>query len=95
MLWLDQIHANADIADYLRKQPGFQRAEIAGDAFKANWGAFHRVEMRTAAWAGVTTNVVNSELFSLRAGVCTASPTPIAADVPARRRRPGLHRRSG
>ena len=45
MQWLDQIHANADIAEYLRKQPGFQRAEVAADAFKANWGAFHGVEM--------------------------------------------------
>ena len=79
MQWLDQIHANADIADYLRKQPGFQRTEIAGGAFKANWGAFHGVEMHGGMGAGVTTNVVNSELFSLRGRRCTASPTPSPA----------------
>jgi hypothetical protein len=65
MQWLDQIHSNADIAEYLRKQPGFQRAEVAGDAFKPNWGAFHGVEMHGGMGAGVTINVVNSELFSL------------------------------
>jgi hypothetical protein len=87
MQWLHQIHGNADIAEYLRKQPGFQRTEIAGDAFKANWGAFHGVEMHGGMGAGVTTNVVNSELFSLWgrrmygvAYTIAGSPQPDAGD---------------
>ena len=82
MLWLDQIHANADIADYLRKQPGFQRAEIAGDAFKPNWGAFHAVEMHGGMGAGVTTNVVNSEIFSLRGRRMYGVAYTIAREAP-------------
>ena len=65
MQWLHKIHANADIAEYLRKQPGFPRTEIAADTFKPNWGAFHAVEMHGGIGAAITTNVVNSEIFSL------------------------------
>jgi Bacterial membrane protein YfhO len=65
MQWLDQIHGNADIAEYLRNQPRFQRAEVAADAFKANWGAYHGVEMHGGIGAGVTTNVLQSEFFNL------------------------------
>jgi hypothetical protein len=65
MQWLDKIHANADIGEYLHKQPGFQRAEIAADAFKANWGAYHGVEMHGGQTASVTTNVLESEFFGL------------------------------
>ncbi|MCX6629357.1 MAG: YfhO family protein [Candidatus Solibacter sp.] len=65
MQWLDKTHANADIGEYLRKQPGFQRAEIGGDAFAPNWGAFHGVEMHGGKTASITTNVLQSELFSL------------------------------
>ena len=65
MQWLDKIYANADIAAYLRKQPGFQRAEVAQDAFAPNWGDFHGVEMHGGKGASVTTNVLQSEFFSL------------------------------
>jgi Bacterial membrane protein YfhO len=87
MQWLDQIHANADIAGYLRNQPGFQRTEVAADAFKANWGAFHGVEMHGGIGAGVTTNVLQSEFFNLTgrrmygvAYTIAAVPTPDAGD---------------
>jgi hypothetical protein len=65
MQWLDKIHANADIGEYLHKQPGFQRAEVAADAFKPNWGAFHGVEMHGGQTASVTTNVLESQFFSV------------------------------
>ena len=65
MQWLDKIKGNGDVAEYLRKQPGFQRAEVAGDAFKANWGAFHGVEMHGGQTASVTNNVLDSEFFDL------------------------------
>jgi hypothetical protein len=87
MQWLDKIHANADIADYLRKQPGFQRAEVANDAFKPNWGAFHGVEMHGGQTASVTANVLESEFFGLNgrrmwgvAYTIATAPQPDAGD---------------
>ncbi|MGD0777143.1 MAG: YfhO family protein [Candidatus Solibacter sp.] len=87
MQWLDKMNANADIADYLRKQPGFQRTEVAGDAFKANWGALHDVEMHGGMGASVSTNVLESEIFSLTgrrmygvAYTIAAAPQPGAGD---------------
>ena len=87
MQWMDKIHGNADIAEYLRKQPGFRRAEVAGDAFKPNWGAFHGVEMHGGQTASVTTNVLESEFFSPDgrrmwgvAYTIAATPQPDATD---------------
>jgi hypothetical protein len=87
MQWLDKIHANADIAEYLRKQPGFQRAEVAQDAFAPNWGAFHGVEMHGGKSASVTTNLLESEFFSLTghrmygvAYTIATAPQPNAGD---------------
>lgn len=87
MQWLDKIHGNADIAGYLRKQPGFQRAEVAQDAFAANWGAFHGVEMHGGKSASVTTNVLESEFFGLTgrrmygvAYTIATAPQPDAGD---------------
>jgi hypothetical protein len=61
----ESLRANADIAAFLRAQPGFQRAEIPNDVFSANWGAWHGVEMHGGYLAGVTLNVLDSEFFSL------------------------------
>jgi hypothetical protein len=82
MQWLDKIHANDDIAEYLRKQPGFQRAEVAGDAFEANWGAFHGVEMHGGQTASVTTNVLESEFFGLNGRRMWGVAYTIAKDPP-------------
>ena len=88
MQWLDKIHANADIGEYLRHQPGFQRAEVAADAFKANWGAYHGVEMHGGQTASVTTNVLESQFFSTNgrrmwgvAYTIATAPQPDAADA--------------
>src|SRR5674476_937123 len=87
MQWLDKIHANADIAGYLRKQPGFQRTEVAQDAFAANWGAFHGVEMHGGMLASATSNVLQSQFFSLTgrrmygvAYTIATAPQPDAGD---------------
>ena len=64
MTWLDRLHANGDVADYLRQQPGFQRAEVAGDAFAPSWGAWNGIEMNGGSGASVTFNVLNSEFYS-------------------------------
>jgi hypothetical protein len=65
MQLLEDLRANADIAGFLRAQPGFQRAEVPDDAFYANWGAWHGVEMHGGYLAGVTINVLDSEFHSL------------------------------
>ena len=64
MQWLDKIHANADIAEYLRKQPGFQRTEIAADAFKPPTGAPSTASKCTAAWAPVSPPTCWNRSFS-------------------------------
>jgi hypothetical protein len=62
---LESLRANADIAAFLRAQPGFQRAEVSDDAFHENWGAWHGVEMHGGYLTGVTINVLDSEFHSL------------------------------
>jgi hypothetical protein len=64
MATLHQIRGHSDIAGFLRGQPGFPRAEVAADAFAANWGAYHAVEMHGGRGASVTTNVLESDYFS-------------------------------
>jgi Bacterial membrane protein YfhO len=65
MQWLDKIYANTDIADYLRKQPGFQRAEVAQDAFAPNWGAWNGVEMHGGKGASALVDLLDSEFFGI------------------------------
>lgn len=65
MQWLDQIYGHSDIALYLSQQPGFQRAEVAGDAFAPNWGAYHGIEMHGGKTASASTNVLDSEFFGI------------------------------
>jgi hypothetical protein len=87
MQWMDKMHANADVGEYLHKQPGFQRAEVAADAFKANWGALHGVEMHGGATASVITKLLESEFFGLNgrrmwgvAYTIATAPQPDAGD---------------
>jgi hypothetical protein len=67
MQWLDKLHGNRDIADYLRQQPGFLRTDIANDLFAPNWGAWNGIEMRGGKLASVTYNVLDSDFFGLTA----------------------------
>jgi hypothetical protein len=88
MTWLNRIYSNADVAEFLRKQPGFPRVEVVHDEFAPNWGAWHRVEMYGGKGASVTTNVLDSELFSqlghrLWAVGYTIVPEPKADAPPA------------
>jgi hypothetical protein len=87
MQWLDKIKGNGDIAGYLRKQPGFQRAEVAQGAFAPNWGILHGVEMHGGMGASVPVNVLESEFFGLTgrrmygvAYTIAATPQPDAGD---------------
>jgi len=83
--WSEQMKANADVADFLRHQPGFQRANVPNDAFNANWGAVHEVEMWGGSLASVTSNLLSLEFHRPEArmlfGVAytvAAQPTPEA-----------------
>jgi hypothetical protein len=63
MTWLKRVRANADVAAFLRKQPGFPRAEVEGKAFAENWGSYHGVDMFRGELASVTTNILESGIF--------------------------------
>ncbi len=58
---LDQMRANDDVAQYLKKQPGYYRANISDDLFPPNWGAYQGVEMWGGALASVTNNMLDFE----------------------------------
>ena len=85
--WTDQMNANVDVADFIRRQKGFQRAEIAGNTFNANWGAVHDVEMWGGLLASVTSNLLSFEFHRPQARVLYGvaytvgtQPTPDAGD---------------
>jgi len=65
--WTEQMKANSDVADFLRRQPGFQRANIPNGAFNANWGAVHEVEMWGGSLASVTSNLMSFEFHRTEA----------------------------
>jgi hypothetical protein len=86
--WSEQMKSNPDVAEFLHGQPGFQRAIIANDAFNANWGAVHDVEMWGGSLASVTSNLLSFEFFRPEAhmlyGVAytlAAQPAPDAGDA--------------
>jgi Bacterial membrane protein YfhO len=93
--WSEQMKANGDVADFLHHQPGLQRANVAAsapanaqnEAFNANWGAVHKVEMWGGSVASATSNLLNLEfhrpearlLFGVAYTLAT-QPTPAAGD---------------
>ncbi len=52
---------NADIADYLRNQPGIQRTEVPEETFLPNWGEWHDIPMFGGYLASVTANLMSFE----------------------------------
>lgn len=65
--WLDQMRANADVAGFLKKQPGFFRATVANDAFAENWGEWHGIEMWQGYLASLTLNMQRFEFWKFPA----------------------------
>lgn len=65
--WLDQMRANADVAGFLKKQPGYFRATVADDAFVENWGELHGVDMWRGYLASVTVNMRRFESWKFPA----------------------------
>jgi hypothetical protein len=65
MKWLDQMHGNADVAEFLKRDAPFPRASVAGDALVENWGALHGVEMIGGSLASLTSNMQYVETWRL------------------------------
>lgn len=65
MKWLNQIRGNTDIAEFLKKQEPFPRANVADDLFAENWGAVHDVEMFAGSLASVTSNMLDFDFWKL------------------------------
>jgi hypothetical protein len=65
--WLDQMRANADVAEFLKHQPGFFRATVANGAFVENWGEYHGVDMWQGYLASVTLNMRRFEYWKFPA----------------------------
>jgi len=59
--FMQSMTGNADIAAYLRNQPGIQRTEVPEETFLPNWGAYHDVPMFGGYLASVTTNMLSFE----------------------------------
>jgi hypothetical protein len=59
--FMQGMTGNADIAAFLRHQPGIQRTEVPNEAFLPNWGAYHDVPMFGGYLASVTTNMMGFE----------------------------------
>jgi hypothetical protein len=58
---MQSMTGNADIAAFLRNQPGIQRTEVPDETFLPNWGAYHDVPMFGGYLASVTTNMLSYE----------------------------------
>jgi hypothetical protein len=77
--WLNQVRGNQDIAEFLKKQPGYPRIDVAGEAFAQNWGAWNGLQMRMGALASVTSNVLDSDFFSDRSRMMYGVAYTVAA----------------
>jgi len=60
---LGQMRANADVARYLKTQPGFFRTTVANAAFAENWGEWHGIDMWEGNLASVTVNIHRVEFW--------------------------------
>jgi hypothetical protein len=59
--WLNEIRANPEIAEFLKKQPGHFRTTVANDAFEENWGEWHGIDMWRGYLASITLNMTRVE----------------------------------
>ena len=48
MKLLDQMRGNGDVAEFLKRDAPFPRANVADDAFAENWGAVHGGNLEAA-----------------------------------------------
>ena len=59
--YIDKVRSNADIAEYLHRQPGPFRVETETDALVPNWAEYYNFDVVKALCASVTSNVMNLE----------------------------------
>jgi len=95
MKWLNQMRGNPDIADFLKKQPGFVRANVNEEAVPENWGALHGIEIWGGYLAGLTTNVLRFDFWTAQARRIWGVEYTIAAKSPPEGGRMVFHGASG
>jgi hypothetical protein len=81
MKWLNQIRGDGDVAEFLKRQEPFPRANLEGDPRLENWGTFHGVEMSAGYLASLTTNLMSFDNWTLPSRLLwgvgyTIRPTP-------------------
>jgi hypothetical protein len=79
---LDRMRSNQDIASYLRKQPGFYRAEFLGDTIPANWGALADVPMWGGDLASITLNMLSFDFWRFQSRELWGVAYTIASNPP-------------
>ena len=95
MRWLNQMRGNPDIADFLKKQPGFVRANVNEEAIPENWGALHGIEIWGGYLAGLTTNVLRVDFWTAQARRVWGVEYTIAAKPPPEGGKMVFHGASG
>jgi hypothetical protein len=95
MKWLNQMRGNPDIADFLKKQPGFVRANVNEEAIPENWGALHGIEIWGGYLAGLTTNVLRVDFWTPPARRVWGVEYTIAAKPPSEGGQVVFHGASG
>ena len=63
--WLDQMRGNSDVAEFLKRDAPFPRANVADNAFAESWGALHDVEMIGGSSPSITANMQSFEFWKL------------------------------
>ena len=79
MKWLDQMRGNSDLAEFIKRDAPFPRANVADDAFAENWGALHGVEMMGGSLASLTGNMQYIETWKLPTRLLWGAGYTIAA----------------
>ena len=63
--WLDQMRGNGDVAQFLKRDTPFPRANVADNAFAESWGSLHDVEMIGGSSPSLTVNMQDFEFWKL------------------------------
>jgi hypothetical protein len=77
--WLDQMRGNSDVAEFLKRDAPFPRANVADNAFAESWGALHDVEMIGGSSPSLTANMQSFEFWKLPSRLLWGAGYTIAA----------------
>ncbi|MGI8745822.1 MAG: hypothetical protein ACR2NN_25250 [Bryobacteraceae bacterium] len=81
-VFLNQVRGNGDLAEFLHKQPGPFRVEMATDAISPNWGEYHNFDVVLANGASVATNVFALEWHTWQARFLLGVRYTLGGDKP-------------